>query len=783
MVDCAAKTVRLRELQVDRFQEYAGAGTPFSPAGRRVFGVTNPFPGQLLRALAAWLFSTVIALTLLTAPACAQTPAAPPSADKVEQLLRLLDDPAVKSWLAAQHGQAAGGAAVAPPDAAANVDMGMMSAMLDRVKTHMTRIATAWPLLPERFEAVRGIMMKEVDDKGGLGVAILILLFVGVGSVFSYITFRLAAPLRLWTIARDKDTPQGRVGKFGGRFLLGGLMVGAFTVGSAGAFLMFDWPPLLREVVLAYLTAAIAIWSVRILSFGLLMPSFAGAAHARAVRAFDITDARADHWFRWIGIFTAAAAVEAATFSLLPRFGFNRDDILALSVPVDLLLLGLALAAVWRRPAARAEDGERLPRFGHAATTWLLTAYFILLFLIRTGGTHALFWFAVATVGLPAAIVLATRAVNYVLRPPESDAGAPPLPAVTVAAIDRALRLGLIVLAAYLLAKIWGLDMSSMEMRNPTTTILLRGFLNAVVILLAADFAWSIIKAVIQRKLGVRPLAHGEEESLLMLDPQQARLRTLLPIIQNILFAVIVILSILMVLSSVGIQIGPLIAGAGVVGIAVGFGAQTLVKDVISGVFYLLDDAFRVGEYISSGKYTGTVESFSLRSVKLRHHRGPLFTVPFGQLGAVRNESRDWSIDKFNITVGFDTDLEAARKLIKRIGLELAEDPEFKPWVIEPIKMQGVQEFGEYGIVLRMKVTTRPGGAFAMKRKFYLRVSQVFRDNNIELPVPTVHIQGHSPGVAPAPAEIEAAAAQAYLAHQNHKKAAAEAEEETEAES
>ena len=125
--------------------------------------------------------------------------------------------------------------------------------------------------------------------------------------------------------------------------------------------------------------------------------------------------------------------------------------------------------------------------------------------------------------------------------------------------------------------------------------------------------------------------------------------------------------------------------------------------------------------------------------------------------------------------IAFFRKVEVARKLIKRIGLELAEDPEFKPWVIEPIKMQGVQEFGEYGIVLRMKVTTRPGGAFAMKRKFYLRVRQVFKDNNIELPVPTVHIQGHSAGMTPAAlSEVETAAAQAHLAHQ--KKMATETE-------
>ena len=133
-----------------------------------------------------------------------------------------------------------------------------------------------------------------------------------------------------------------------------------------------------------------------------------------------------------------------------------------------------------------------------------------------------------------------------------------------------------------------------------------------------------------------------------MQDPRQARLRTLLPIFQNMLFATIVVITLLMVLSSLGVEIGPLIAGAGVVGVAIGFGAQTLVKDVIGGIFYLLDDAFRVGEYIQSGTYKGTVESFSLRSVKLRHHRGYLFTVPFGELGAVQNMSRDWVIDKFS---------------------------------------------------------------------------------------------------------------------------------------
>jgi small-conductance mechanosensitive channel len=203
-----------------------------------------------------------------------------------------------------------------------------------------------------------------------------------------------------------------------------------------------------------------------------------------------------------------------------------------------------------------------------------------------------------------------------------------------------------------------------------------------------------------------------------------------------------------MILSSMGIEIGPLIAGAGVVGVAIGFGAQTLVKDVISGMFYLLDDAFRVGEYIQSGAYKGTVESFSLRSVKLRHQRGPIFTVPFGELGAVQNMSRDWVIDKLMIGVSYNANLEKARKLIKEIGKELAADPEFAPYILEPLKMQGVEQFGDYAIQIRMKMMTKPGHQFTIRRRALAAINKAFKENGIEFARPTVSVAGNAADTA-----------------------------------
>lgn len=712
-----------------------------------------------LSVLLSVLFSAFFAMGSV---AWAQTqPVAEPPPEKVDQLIQLLADPSVRDWLARQLPSAN------PPDAAAEpppaMEQSMVSSMLDRIKHHVGRIAAAWPELPAKFERTSDILMVEFADRGIAGIALIIAFFVAVGVGLAYLVFRLSRPLRLWIISLPRNTPQGRLKKLGGRALFVVMTIGAFIFGSAGTFLMFDWPPLLREIVLAYLTAAIVIWGGRMFTRFVLLPPKLQIDHAREVRLLNMTDERAAHWYRWTVALISVFALVGATFTLLPTFGFQADDLLALAVPADLLLLAIGLLAIWLRPQLQPGEGERTGRVGSTAVSWLLTAYFVALLVIRSSGAFTLFWFAVAAVALPAAIVMMHRAVHYLLRPPEADTDAKPIPAVTLAVIDRGIRMALILLAAFLLARIWGLNMHSMETEDPAIMMFLRGLLNAIIIVLAADFGWSIIKALIERKLGgARAPVVGEDH---MLDPQQARIRTLLPIIQNITFAVILILAILTILSSIGIQIGPLIAGAGVVGVAVGFGAQTVVKDVISGVFYLLDDAFRVGEYISSGKYMGTVESFSLRSIKLRHHRGALFTIPFGELGAVQNQSRDWTMDKFNITVGYDTDLDAARKLIKKIGQQLAADPEFAPWVIEPIKMQGVQEFGDYGIVLRMKVTMKPGGAFGMKRKFYVLINKAFKENGIELPLPTVHVQrGES---------VEAAVAQNHL--DAKKKEAAEA--------
>jgi small-conductance mechanosensitive channel len=270
-------------------------------------------------------------------------------------------------------------------------------------------------------------------------------------------------------------------------------------------------------------------------------------------------------------------------------------------------------------------------------------------------------------------------------------------------------------------------------------TRLAHGVLSAIIILLVADVLWHAMKTAIDRKL-----AESADLGQPSTDEarKRARLRTLLPIFRNILFVVVIAVAVLMALSAMGVPITPLDAGAGVLGIAVGFGAQTFARDIIAGMFYLIDDAFRVGEYIQSGNYKGTVEGFSIRSVRLRHQRGAVYTVPFSLLGAVQNQSRDWVIDKLTVGITYDSDIERARKLIKQIGLELADDPEFKPLILEPLKMQGVDALGDFAVQLRMKMMTLPGENFVIRRKALAMIKAAFDANGIKFAFPTVQVAG-----------------------------------------
>jgi len=210
-----------------------------------------------------------------------------------------------------------------------------------------------------------------------------------------------------------------------------------------------------------------------------------------------------------------------------------------------------------------------------------------------------------------------------------------------------------------------------------------------------------------------------------------SRLATLLPLFRNIILITILVSIVLIILLEMGVNVSPLFAGAGVVGLAVGFGAQTLVRDIFSGAFFLFDDAFRKGEYIDIGGVKGTVEKISVRSFQLRHHLGPLHTVPFGEIQHLTNFSRDWVIMKLPLRVTYDTDVEHVRKLIKKLGIALLDDPVIGDNFIQPLKSQGVIQMQDSAMIIRVKFMTKPGDQWLVRKKVFQEIRDLFEREGI----------------------------------------------------
>ncbi len=293
--------------------------------------------------------------------------------------------------------------------------------------------------------------------------------------------------------------------------------------------------------------------------------------------------------------------------------------------------------------------------------------------------------------------------------------------------LERAATLFIVVFSMIAIANAWGVDFSNKTL--PFTRLI-----EILIVLFAGYLAYNAVKvwtdAEISREGGNED-AHGAPGG----DPGGvgvSRLATLLPIFQNFLLITIVVITGMIFLSEIGLDIAPLFAGAGVVGLAIGFGAQTLIRDIFSGAFFLMDDAFRRGEYINLGSVKGTVERISIRSLQLRHHNGPLNTVPFGEITQLTNYSRDWAIMKLSLRLTYDTDAEKVRKMIKKLGVKLLEHEEIGPLFLEPLKSQGVMAMEDSAMIMRVKYTTRPGDQFTIRRFVLNEIRKMFAENGIK---------------------------------------------------
>ena len=230
---------------------------------------------------------------------------------------------------------------------------------------------------------------------------------------------------------------------------------------------------------------------------------------------------------------------------------------------------------------------------------------------------------------------------------------------------------------------------------------------------------------------------------------QEKRAKTLSGIVSTTISVTIYVVAIMMIITECGVNIGPLLAGAGIAGVAIGFGAQSLVKDLISGFFILMEDQIRVGDVANVAGIGGLVEAINLRTTRLRDIEGKVHIIPNGSIEVATNFTRDWSRALVEIGVAYKENVDNVISVLQEVGEELRNDPAFKEIILEPMTVQGLDSFGDSSVNIRVYFKTLPIKQWEVAREFRKRVKKAFDEKGIEIPFPhrTIYMgEGKSTG-------------------------------------
>jgi small-conductance mechanosensitive channel len=304
--------------------------------------------------------------------------------------------------------------------------------------------------------------------------------------------------------------------------------------------------------------------------------------------------------------------------------------------------------------------------------------------------------------------------------------------------LENGIRLIVGLIAVFALLEAWGID-SSAWLGTPFGQRVTSSFITILLLLVMTVVVLEVSSAAVERYL-----ARGEGNV-------GARAKTLLPLLRTALMVVLVTMFGLVTLSELGINIAPLLAGAGVVGLAIGFGAQTLAKDIITGMFILMEDQLAVGDVVKVGSHAGVVESLTLRTIRLRDLGGTVHVVPFSEVTTLENMTKDYSRYVFEVGVAYREDTDAVVAALNQIGAELLEDDAYRDLIVQPLEVLGVDSFGDNAVIIKARITTKPIKQWQVGREFNRRMKKRFDELGIEIPFPhrTIYFGEDKSGEAP----------------------------------
>ncbi len=539
----------------------------------------------------------------------------------------------------------------------------------------------------------------------------------------------------------------------------------AFAAAASVVLTLIEPKVVTRLVAIALINASVLGRLIMLVMDFLLVPS------APSLRLHGMSDGIATGLSRWSWQLTKVGVYGYFGLQAALLLGMNRGLYLLL-----LQVLGLAIAVMlavmvikYRAPVAAVIRGSQSSASGtfevwsilrrRIAEVWHLLAviYIIAVYLVWTLGVSGNLLFMVKGTVLSVVIIVvasitaiaASHLIEVALTKPQAQPGEEAAPSE---AHPSPRHLGLIyplvdllVYTGAILAllSVWGADVTGML----TSDTGRRAISSAVTILVVVGVSLLIFETVsrsVQRYLSAK-----DDEGQTV--ERSARARTLLPLAHKALVGLLFIMTTFIILSEVGVDITPLIAGAGVFGIAIGFGAQSLVRDVISGFFILMEDTFVVGDVVDIGGNAGVVEAISIRTVKLRDLTGTVHTIPFGDVTRIKNLTKDFSYYLLDVGVAYREDVDEVMQVLRDLGAELQEDVAFKFSILEPIEILGVDAFADSAVIIKARIKTRPIRQWAVGREFNRRMKNRFDELGIEIPFPhqTVYFGVDKQGDAP----------------------------------
>ncbi|HWA79385.1 MAG TPA: mechanosensitive ion channel domain-containing protein [Acetobacteraceae bacterium] len=515
-----------------------------------------------------------------------------------------------------------------------------------------------------------------------------------------------------------------------------GVVNGLLTVGLGASVIA---KLVILALVNAYVITRVLLSAVRMLV----------GAECPAVRLLPASEPTARYTMLWarrilgVSVFGYTAAEVALLFGLYPSLHLAFVKLVALVVHLFLVVIVLQkrrTVRAWLRAPADARGPFAALRnlfaayWHYFAIFYLVTLWILWAIGVRHGFSTLLRFCLAAIVVIAGAWAVdqaVKRAIENHIRVDELAVRFPGLERRAryyLRGLRNLVSIVLGLVAFLLLLEVWGVDAFGWFASNSLGGRILGAVVVIGITVAAAALVWEAVNGSVERHL-----ARLSREGHVM---RSARLRTLLPMLRATLFVIIGIVVGLMALSQIGVNIAPLLAGAGIVGIAIGFGSQKLVQDIITGLFLLLENAMQVGDVVSLGGLSGVVENLSIRTIRLRASDGSIHIVPFSAVTSVTNMTRDFSYAVFNVGIAYKEDVDRVITVLKDLAAEMRKDPEWSAMIRDELEVWGLDQFAASSVVIVCRLRTGPSQRWAVMREFNRRMKRRFDELGIEMPFP-----------------------------------------------